>query len=463
MAVTVAYRPALMLVGDSYDYVYWANRLQPGRWHPLGYSVFLRLLSWTDATLAVVIAQHLIGLLLGVGTYLLLQHLGVRRWVSALGAAPVLLDAYQLNIEQFLLAETLFEALAFAGLAVVLLRQVTAARAALAGLLLAGATLTRTVGAAVLLVAIVVLAVRRVGWRPVLALAAAAVIPLLGYATWFSAGHGSFALTSYDGRWFYGKVAPFARCQPVPAGVPELCPAEPPGARQRPTFYTWSRDSPFARLRPPPGQTRDEMAQRWAFAVVAAQPGDYARAVGADLLQYFSLGRTSRPEDWQAGSWIFQTRTDPGRWMVLLGPTRLHDIVRAPDATTVAPQPASWPAAALRGYQHVGFVPGPVLAGGALLALAAARLAGRPGDPPRGAAGGLAAAGLGLCLATAMTITLDVRYLLPVLVLLSPAGALGLDLWLARAAPPPVPVARPRTGALSSPAGQRGSVRAATE
>ncbi len=437
VAATVAYRPGLMLIGDSYDYVYWANRLQPGRWHPLGYSAFLRLLLWTDRTMAVVIVQHLLGLALGVGTYLLLQRLGVRRWVSALGAAPVLLDAYQVNVEQFLLAETLFEALALGGLALVLARRVSTARAVTGGVLLSAATLTRTVGAAVLVVGVVLLVIRGVGWRRVLVLTGAAVMPLVGYAVWFQAGHGSFGLTSYDGRWFYGKVAPFARCHP--ASTPPLCPAEPLGSRLRPTFYTWSRDSPFARLHPPAGQTRDQVAQRWALAVVAAQPGDYARAVGSDLAQYSSPGRTSRPADWPAGSWRFQTRTDPARWMVVLGPGRLSQATRAPDSTTVPPQPAAWPAAVLRGYQHVGFLPGPLLAAGALLALTGALLAGRPGDPRRRAAAGLAAGGLGLCVAAAMTVTLDVRYLLPVLVLLAPAGALGLDLWLPSAAPKSAP------------------------
>lgn len=448
VAATVAYRPGLMLIGDSYDYVYWANQLRPGRWHPLGYSAFLRLLLWTDRTIAVVIAQHLIGLALGAGTYLLLRHIGVRTWLATLGAAPVLLDAYQVDIEQFLLAETLFEALVLGGLALVLLPRVSPGRALAGGLLLAAATLTRTAGAAVLVVAIVVLAIRGVGWRRVLVLAGAAVIPLLGYAAWFQAGHGSFGLTSYDGRWFYGKVAPFARCHP--ASTPALCPAEPLGSRLRPTFYTWSGDSPFASLHPPAGQTRDQVAQRWALAVVAAQPGDYARAVGSDVLQYFSATRTSRPADWPAGSWHFQTRTDPARWMVVFGPDRLSEVGRAPDSTTVPPQPAAWPAAALRGYQHVGFVPGPLLVAGVLLALTAAALAGHPGDPRRRAAVGLAAGGLGLCLAAAMTVTLDVRYLLPVLVLLAPAGALGLDLWLPRAAPRSVAPGSGPCGPISS-------------
>ena len=43
--------------------------------------------------------------------YALLVRLGVPKTWSALATAPVLLDGYQLNIEQYILTEALFELL----------------------------------------------------------------------------------------------------------------------------------------------------------------------------------------------------------------------------------------------------------------------------------------------------------------------------------------------------------------
>ncbi len=71
---------------------------------PVGYPAFLKLLP-TDWELAVVPAvQHLFGLAIAVLLYALLVRLGVPKTWSALATAPVLLDGYQLNIEQYILS-----------------------------------------------------------------------------------------------------------------------------------------------------------------------------------------------------------------------------------------------------------------------------------------------------------------------------------------------------------------------
>jgi hypothetical protein len=60
---------------------------------------------------------------------------GIPRWVAALTAAPVLLDAYELQMEQLIMPDVWFEALVVAGLAVLLWRPVVSVRfAAVAGL-----------------------------------------------------------------------------------------------------------------------------------------------------------------------------------------------------------------------------------------------------------------------------------------------------------------------------------------
>ena len=62
--------------------------------------------------------QHLLGLGMAVAIYLLLLRRGVPRWLAALATAPVLLDAYQLQIEQNVMPDVMFEALIMAGVVV---------------------------------------------------------------------------------------------------------------------------------------------------------------------------------------------------------------------------------------------------------------------------------------------------------------------------------------------------------
>src|SRR5258708_8062096 len=69
---------------------------------------------------AVAAVQHLLGLAMAVVLYLLLLRRGVPRWLAALATAPVLLDAYQVQIEQTIMPDTWFEALIVPGLAILL-------------------------------------------------------------------------------------------------------------------------------------------------------------------------------------------------------------------------------------------------------------------------------------------------------------------------------------------------------
>src|SRR5439155_891129 len=66
--------------------------------------------------------QHVFGLAMGVALYALLLRRGAPRWVATLAAAPVLLDAYQLQLEQTIMPDVLFETMITAGLVVLLWR-----------------------------------------------------------------------------------------------------------------------------------------------------------------------------------------------------------------------------------------------------------------------------------------------------------------------------------------------------
>ena len=59
---------------------------------------------------------------MAVALYALLLRRGAPRWVATLAAAPVLLDAYQLQLEQTIMPDVLFETMITAGLVVLLWR-----------------------------------------------------------------------------------------------------------------------------------------------------------------------------------------------------------------------------------------------------------------------------------------------------------------------------------------------------
>ena len=111
----LAYRPALFYI-DTTRYLYnarraWTRSATRGRCGRSCSSANF------DAVAAV---QHLLGLAMAVVLYVLLLRRGVPRWLAALAMAPVLLDAYQLQIEQMIMPDAWFEALIVAGLAILL-------------------------------------------------------------------------------------------------------------------------------------------------------------------------------------------------------------------------------------------------------------------------------------------------------------------------------------------------------
>ena len=128
-----AYRPALFYI-DTTRYLY---NDAPGM-DPVGYKGPLRAILAVANFDAVAAVQHLLGLAMAVVLYLLLLRRGVPRWLAALAIAPVLLDAYQLQIEQTIMPDIWFEALIVAGLAILLWRPAAGLAAAVAAGLVLG-------------------------------------------------------------------------------------------------------------------------------------------------------------------------------------------------------------------------------------------------------------------------------------------------------------------------------------
>ena len=110
----VAYRPALLYI-DSAKYL-----VGSGGTAPEGYQVLLRLLDPVGGLALVAAVQHAFGLAMAIAVYALLIRRRVPRWAATLAAAPVLLDAYQLQLEQTVMPDVLFETMIAAGLVLLL-------------------------------------------------------------------------------------------------------------------------------------------------------------------------------------------------------------------------------------------------------------------------------------------------------------------------------------------------------
>src|SRR5262249_48839784 len=133
---------------DSFDYVRIGLHPYPHPLRPDGYGFFLWALSPFRSFGLVVAVQHLMGLAIGVMVYALVRHrFGRARWIACLAAAPVLFDAYQVELEHMVMSDVLFMFLVMSAVTVVLWRPKITWRAGIgAGVLLALAGLTRTVG-----------------------------------------------------------------------------------------------------------------------------------------------------------------------------------------------------------------------------------------------------------------------------------------------------------------------------
>ena len=190
----IAYRPALLYI-DSLKYVYTA---WPGT-DPVGYKVPLRLMLLVGNPETVAAVQHLVGLAMAVAIYVLLVRRGVARWLSACATAPLLLDAYQIQIEQMIMPDVWFEVLIAAGLAILLWRPALTLPAAVAAGLLLGCTVTvREIGAVLIVPAFLYTVASSGGWQPALrtgaALGAAFAVPAAVYCSISYISNGHFRL-----------------------------------------------------------------------------------------------------------------------------------------------------------------------------------------------------------------------------------------------------------------------------
>ncbi|MQA85692.1 MAG: phospholipid carrier-dependent glycosyltransferase [Streptosporangiales bacterium] len=437
--VQLAYVPAILYF-DSHLYLDNADELDPSGLRLIGYEALLLrwLLPFHDLALIPAV-QHLLGLGMGVAIYALLVRRGVRRWLSTLAAAPVLLDGYQLQIEQNVMSDTLFLTLVVAALVLMLWRPVPLWPAvAAAGVVLGLATTVRLAGLALVPVAVGYVAIVGRGSRHKVIGSGLVVLgfaaPLLLYGAWYQHVAGEFRLTGgpTKGKVLYGRTAPLADCGRLAAGdqpsyMALMCPDSPRYAELRREWYPryWGPDyfanwgSPAHEIDYPPGVDKYDAMERFGWQVIKNQPLDVAGAVGRDFLKGFTPVRMDFPGDTPLERWRFQEKYP--RF------PRRDEYGTVEKYGGAGPRHRPMLAAFLRDYQSVAYTSGVVFAAGFLASGAAAVGAGR-----RARDSGLRAAALLVGLTGVSSLLLAAlfefswRYQLPSVVLAPLAGALGL-------------------------------------
>jgi Dolichyl-phosphate-mannose-protein mannosyltransferase len=463
----VAYRPALFYI-DSAKYLFGAY---PGN-DPPGYQILIKpVLDVADPSLVAAI-QHVLGLAMAVVIYAVLVRRGVPRWLSALATAPVLLDAYQLQIEQTIMPDVMLEACIAAGLAALLWHPRPRTALVITGGLFLGAAVTaRQVGEILILPALAYLLVSIPHWRQRLAqaviLCAAFALPILAASFRNEVAIHRFALAPYSGGSTYGRVAAAADCATLrlPSYERALCPTAQQ-QRNGPDWLDHQVGSPIKSFQAPAGMSNGALASDFNHRVLRQQPGRVLVAIGKDALKLYAVDRVTAPGDVSISRWQFQLSypqyppymtTFSGQVLFTsLSPTgSVRWIWSAQEFGGGGPVVARPLAAFLRAYQlGGGYTPGPLLALMTVAGLAGTlSLARRHATPAQRDAA--RACLLTFTAAAAILLVSDVfefswRYQLPALITLPPAAALAITALVThrREAPGEPP------GTVTAPGGQ---------
>ena len=375
----VAFRPAIWFGGDSADYLAVALRMRPDLSRMSGYGIMLFILRPLHSVMAVVAVQHVMGLLIGLGIYLLLhERFGLPGWGATLAAVPVLFDAYQIELEHEVLSDVLFEFLIMAALFLALWRwrDRPAWADITAGLLVSLASLVRPIALPLLVVYLCYLLLRRARWRVFAATVIAAAVPIVLYATWFDANYHIKNLTSSQGVYLWSRTMSFANCQVIkpPADEMALCPPSD-GRRLAASSYIWNQDSPLTNI--PGGRFsahKNRLALDFARRAIVAQPGGYATAVLHDFMLSFYWNRPPHPSAFTAEKYQFSAAervwVSPDLGTMGGGTVRTDQraYTGAPSSATRAYEPY---AGIMRAYQRFIYLRGSLLGIILLIGLAA--------------------------------------------------------------------------------------------
>ncbi len=437
-----AYEPALLFI-DSKKYLFGTD-FNLGAWgsfDPIGYTLLMLKPVLMFGNLGfVALLQHVLGLGMAVALYALMLRRGVVRWLAALAVAPVLLDAYQLNAEQTIMPDVLFEALLVAGIVLLLWQP----RPGLAFVILAGVALgtsapVRQVGEALILPALVyVLAVAR-DWRTRLLhgaiLTVCFALPIVGYMGYSKVVlHYGFQLSNMGDAYLYGRAAHAADCATLklPPDQQLLCPTPAQALKFGVDGLVNNPNSPrviyAVDVQRGVQDFNSPLQRQFAYAVIKQQPMRVVGDIAQDSVKIFALTRNTVEGDTPIKRWQFQNvyPTFPPGITVSGSNSATNLFAEAGGGGSARVRRPL--AVGLRYYQlHGGYTPGPLFLLALLAGIAGIFTFGRRRDP-----GNLSLACL-LVTGSAVAVLLGAdlyefswRYQLPALVTLPIAGALGV-------------------------------------
>jgi hypothetical protein len=461
----IAYQPALFYI-DSMKYLFGAY---PGN-DPPGYQILIKpLLAVADPSFLAAL-QHVTGLAMAVALYAVLVRRGAPRWLSALATAPILLDAYQLQIEQSIMPDVFFEALIVTGIAALLWHPRPRTPAiVIAGLAFGASATARQVGEIFLLPALLYLLITLPRWRHLLRaaviLTAAFALPIVAVSYRNHAVIHRFGLAPYASGSIYGRVAAAADCPALslPAYERALCPTVRQ-QRNGPDWLDHHFGSPIKYFQAPPGMRTSAVVSDFAHRVVLQQPVRVFSAVGGDALKLFAVQRVTAPGDTPIDRWQFQPAYPQyPPYMTIAGGQVIFRSFNPEGSVRWmwtaqgfgggSPRVVSPLASFLHAYQlDGGYTPGPLFAFAVLAGLAGSlsllrrRATPAQRDAARACLLTITAAVSVLLISDAFEFTW--RYELPALVTLPPAAALGITALLAHRRQPTAPrlTAPPATG-----------------
>jgi hypothetical protein len=370
----LAYAPAIFYI-DSVKYLYnaWIGA------DPVGYKVPLKvLLSFGDLG-TVAAFQHLCGLAIAVLIYVLLQRRGVNRWLAALAMAPILLDGYQLQAEQAIMPDVIFELLIVLAFVVLLWKPTASWRTVIATGLIIGISVTiREVGLFLIVPGLIYLILTRGGWPREelvgkgLAMVVAFLLPIIVYAGVAFAATGNFSLSTKGSA--AGRMAVAVDCQTIklPAAARRLCPT-PSLQKESPDWFSHAYRSPLLHLKGVPATEQTILLSEFDRAVETQQPLRVVGSILRDSIRLFAVDRTNLEAITPISRWQFQDRfpvykgvIEVHHGTIVLGVQRFHS-----QPFTYYTLPSAWGGKAkvnyslagfLRRYQlNYGYTPGPLL------------------------------------------------------------------------------------------------------
>lgn len=415
--------PALMFA-DSWVYLNDVRPLGYLTYRPAGYVFILAALGAERSLAAVTALQHVAGLIAGFLIYVLCLRQGLSKALAMVPAALFLFNAFTVVLEQYLLTEAFFGLLLLVALGMAVEYPNRPVPIAMSGMSLALATLLRGAGMFAVPFWLGWLIWKNVRNPKILAVPLLAfVLPVGAYIAHrnTTTDYGTLSMIRGDGWFLYGRAMSFADCAEVELAL-SVAPLCPPDERplQLPEWYVWALDSPARTLYQDDDPSHNAEVRGVALEIIKQQPASYVRAVGRDFLRAFVPGGGGHE--------------DPSLVLVYDGEDYAFDITFWPPAIDTAQKynleyqtPRVSRDSFLAHYWRLARLPGVVLGlSGVLMLMVLVRRTWRS-SPRAQAALMLGSTGFGMHALAVATHTFGVRFLVPVVPLITVGAVLALS------------------------------------